>query len=143
LLYSNFTDDKKKIQEKWQQVEINPTINCALMINSNDKLMINVLARAVKNNPSKYIFVHYFLNYSSRQSCLQAINLSWSLRDVAWWQRVWNLHSRSRVQVKVCIYCKSLRQPGFYSLTWTSKIYFSRKWNFFKSKNKSFVILCR
>jgi hypothetical protein len=38
------------------------------------------------------------------------------LRGVAWWQRVWDLHSRSRVRVRACTSCKSLGQPGFYSL---------------------------
>jgi hypothetical protein len=47
-------------------------------------------------------------------------------RGVAWWQRAWDLHSRSRVRVRTCTSCKSLEQPGFYSLTWTHKIYFSK-----------------
>jgi len=45
-------------------------------------------------------------------------------RGVAWWQRVWDLHSRSRVRVRACISCKSLGQPGFYSLTWAHKVLF-------------------
>jgi hypothetical protein len=40
-----------------------------------------------------------------------------SPRSVAWWQMIWDLHSRSRVRVRTCISCKSLGQPGFYSLT--------------------------
>jgi hypothetical protein len=39
---------------------------------------------------------------------------------------VWNLPSRSRVRVMTCISCKSLRRLGFYSLTWTYKIHFSK-----------------
>ena len=35
-----------------------------------------------------------------------------------------DLHSRSRVRVKACTSCKSLEQPGFYSLTWAYKIRF-------------------
>jgi len=60
---------------------------------------------------------------------------------IAWWQRVWDLHSRSRVRVKTCTSCKSLGQPGFYSLTWTHKIYFSRRWGFLKSKKKKKIIV--
>jgi hypothetical protein len=49
-----------------------------------------------------------------------------SLRGVAWWQRVWDLHSKSRVWVRACTSCKSLRQPGFYLLTWAHKNMFFR-----------------
>jgi len=35
------------------------------------------------------------------------------------------LHSRFQVRVRACTSCKSLGQPGFYSLTWTHKIRFS------------------
>jgi hypothetical protein len=45
-------------------------------------------------------------------------------RGVAWWQRAWDLHSRSRVRVRTYTSCKSLGQLGFYSLTWTHKIHF-------------------
>jgi len=45
-------------------------------------------------------------------------------RGVAWWQRAWDLHSRSRVRVRTYTSCKSLGQLEFYSLTWTHKIYF-------------------
>jgi len=48
-----------------------------------------------------------------------------SPRGVAWWQRAWDLHSRSRVRVKACTSCKNLGQPGFYSLTWAHKLRFS------------------
>jgi len=44
----------------------------------------------------------------------------------AWWQRVWDLHNRSRVRVMACISCKSLGQSGFYSLTWAHKVHFLR-----------------
>jgi hypothetical protein len=47
------------------------------------------------------------------------------LMGVAWWQRAWDLHRRSRVRVMTCISYKSLEQPEFYSLTWTHKIRFS------------------
>ena len=47
-----------------------------------------------------------------------------SSRGVAWWQRVWDLHSRSRVRVRACTSCKSLGQPGFYSLIWAHKVRF-------------------
>jgi hypothetical protein len=52
--------------------------------------------------------------------------ITWSLRGVAWWQRAWDVHSRSRVRVRACTSCKSLGQPGFYSLTWTHKVRFPR-----------------
>ena len=45
-------------------------------------------------------------------------------RGVAWWQRAWDLHSRSWVRVRACISCKSMWQPGFYSLIWTHKVRF-------------------
>jgi len=48
-----------------------------------------------------------------------------SPRGVAWWQRAWDLHSRSRVRVRACTSCKSLGQLGFYSLTWAHKVRFS------------------
>ena len=47
-----------------------------------------------------------------------------SPRGVAWWQRAWDLHSRSRVRAKTCTSCKSLGQPEFYSLIWAHKICF-------------------
>jgi len=47
-----------------------------------------------------------------------------SLRGVVWWQRAWNLHSRSRVRVRACTSYKSLGQPGFYSLIWAYKVRF-------------------
>jgi len=47
-----------------------------------------------------------------------------SPRGVACWQRAWDLHSRSQVRVRACTCCKSLGQPGFYSLTWAHKVRF-------------------
>jgi hypothetical protein len=47
-----------------------------------------------------------------------------SPKSVAWWQRAWDLHSRSRVRVRACTSCKSLGQPGFYSLIWAHKVRF-------------------
>jgi len=41
-----------------------------------------------------------------------------------WNDLSWDLHRRSRVRVRTCTSCKSLGQPGFYSLTWTHKVYF-------------------
>jgi hypothetical protein len=35
------------------------------------------------------------------------------------------MHNRSRVRVRACTSCKSLGQPGFYSLTWAHKVRFS------------------
>jgi len=49
-----------------------------------------------------------------------------SSRSVTWWQNVWDLHSRSRVRVRACTFCKSLGQSEFYLLTWTYKVRFSR-----------------
>jgi hypothetical protein len=49
---------------------------------------------------------------------------SGSPRGVAWWQRTWDLHSRSRVRVRACTSCKSLEQPGFYLLIWAHKMRF-------------------
>jgi len=47
-----------------------------------------------------------------------------SPRGVTWWQRAWDLHSRSWVRVRACTSCKSLGQPRFYSLTWAHKVRF-------------------
>jgi hypothetical protein len=62
------------------------------------------------------------------------VNLS--SRSVAWWQRVWDLHSRSRVRVRACISCKSLGQPGFYSITWAHKVRFPGSEVFSNPKKK-------
>jgi hypothetical protein len=43
---------------------------------------------------------------------------------VMWWQRAWDLYSRSQVRVRACISCKSLGQLGFNSLIWTHKVRF-------------------
>jgi hypothetical protein len=51
-------------------------------------------------------------------------SLNLSPRDVAWWQRAWDLYNRSRVWVMTCTSCKSLGQPGLYSLIWAHKIRF-------------------
>jgi hypothetical protein len=51
-------------------------------------------------------------------------SLNLSPRDVAWWQRAWDLYNKSRVLVMTCISCKSLGQPGLYSLIWAHKIRF-------------------
>jgi hypothetical protein len=61
-----------------------------------------------------------------------------SPRGVAWWQRVWDLHSRSRVRVRACTSCKSLGQPEFYFLTWAHKVRFPGGWGFLESKKKSY-----
>ena len=65
----------------------------------------------------------------------------WELspRGVAWWQRAWDLHSRSWVRVRAYISCKSLEQPGFYLLTWAHKVRFpgSRVFSNSKKKKKS------
>ena len=47
-----------------------------------------------------------------------------SSRDIAWWQRAWDLHSRSRVRIRTCTYYKNLRQPEFYLFIWAHKIHF-------------------
>ena len=52
------------------------------------------------------------------------INNKMTTKRVAWWQRAWDLHSKSWVRVRVCISCKSLGQPRFYSLTWAYKVRF-------------------
>ena len=39
-----------------------------------------------------------------------------------------DLHSRSRVRARACTFCKSLGQPGFYSLTFAHKIRFLEVW---------------
>jgi hypothetical protein len=49
-----------------------------------------------------------------------------SLKGVAWWQKAWDLHSRSRVRVRTCTSYKSLGQPRFYSLIWAHKVRFPR-----------------
>lgn len=48
-----------------------------------------------------------------------------SARDMTWWQRAWDLHSRFWIRVRTCTSCKSLGQPGFYLLIWAHKILFS------------------
>jgi hypothetical protein len=60
-----------------------------------------------------YLFFFYIL-----------INNKMTTKRVAWWQRAWDLHSKSWVRVRVCISCKSLGQPRFYSLTWAYKVRF-------------------
>lgn len=44
--------------------------------------------------------------------------------SVTWWQKNYDLYSRSRVRVKMCIPCKSLGQPEFWSLAWDYKCIF-------------------
>jgi len=68
--------------------------------------------------------VPYYINKEERRRSNASIFGLFS-RDVAWWQRIWDLHSRSRVRVRVYTSCKSLEQPGFYSLTWAHKVCFS------------------
>jgi len=63
-----------------------------------------------------------------------------SSRGVAWQQRVWDLHSRSRVRVRACTSCKSLGQPRFYSLIWAHKVRFPVGWGFLESKKKKNLI---
>ena len=60
-----------------------------------------------------------------------------SPRGLAWWQRAWDLHNRSRVRVRVCTPCKRLgftRSPGP-----TNTL--SRGWSFLASKKNKIKIL--
>jgi hypothetical protein len=66
-----------------------------------------------------------FLFAISTRDVLSKIRVfNFKLSGVVWWQRAWDLHSRSWVRVRACTSCKSLRQPGFYSLTWIHKVCF-------------------
>jgi len=57
--------------------------------------------------------------------CFSFLLLLWiSSCNFLVWQRAWVLHSRSRVRVRAYTSCKSLGQPGFYSLTWAHKVRF-------------------
>ena len=76
-----------------------------------------------------FCFIMYVGNFIEtlfiiRVDIALAIKFAESPKGVKWWQRVWNLHSRSRVRVSACISCKRLGQPGFYSLTWAHKVRF-------------------
>jgi hypothetical protein len=82
-----------------------------------------------------YVYLVYFLNVNSKLLFFPATMIlmilngiayvsNTSPKSVAWWQKAWDLHSRSRVRVRACTSCKSLGQPGFYSLIWAHKMRF-------------------
>jgi len=70
------------------------------------------------------IAISFLLYESGKYKILVCQNFIYIPGDVAWWQRVWDLHSRSRVRVRACTSCKILGQPVFYSLTWAHKVRF-------------------
>jgi hypothetical protein len=79
-----------------------------------------------------------FLFAISTRDVLSKIRVfNFKLSGVVWWQRAWDLHSRSWVRVRACTSCKSLRQPGFYSLTWVHKVCFSGGGVFSNPKKKN------